>query len=157
MTTIIDRCPWCDRTIAEPVDTSVESADAFCPHCDQPLFWVTMLSAIPTGEPHDGPATAYAWMDDPTRRLPGLAGVASDAAVDCWQCGEPNQQVATICHRCGAVIPPPATEVDDTPTIGSCAAPSGERARRRIDVAAPILVVLGIVLIALIFVLVTSI
>ena len=157
MSTIIDRCPWCEQTIAEPVDSAIENADAFCPHCDQPLFWLTMLSELPTGQPQGGPATAtYAWMDDPSRRLPGLAGVESAAAVDCWQCGEPNQQVATTCHRCGAEIPPPATDVDDEPTVGSCAAPSGEPARRRIDIPAWMLVVLGVVLVALIVVLVLA-
>ena len=157
MTTIIEKCPWCDRQIAEPVDTAVESADSFCPHCDQPLFWVAMLSEVPAGQPLDGPGTtAYDWMEDPTARRPGLAGVESTAAVECWQCGEPNQQVAATCHRCGADIPPPATDAEEEPTVGPCTAPTGERARRRIDVPAWLLVALGITLVVVVVILATS-
>lgn len=149
--TTIERCPWCDKPLDEPVDTQVENADSFCRHCDRPLFWVpSNRPSIPSmiGAASDAETETIDESADPSKRKPALNGVKSNASAPCWQCGEPNQQVASKCHRCGAVIPPPVVEVEHSATVRSCCSPSGTPARRRIDVPAWFLVLVGVELIA---------
>jgi hypothetical protein len=148
----ITQCPWCDESLDEPVDTETASAESFCPHCSAPLFMAPSRRKQPPAT--DSPIAAEAIQADPTkdpsRRRPELKGVRSTASVPCWQCFEPNQQVASTCHRCGAPIPPPAVEDTGVISVPACGAAAGATARRRIEVKAWILVVLGIVLLALI-------
>jgi hypothetical protein len=148
----ITQCPWCDEPLDEPVDAATADAESFCPHCAAPLFWApSHRTGVTAGT---SPATAELEQTDPTndpsRRRPELKGVKSTASVPCWQCSEPNQQVASTCHRCGAPIPPPAVEDAGATTVPACGAAAGAMARRRIEVKAWILVLLGIVLLALI-------
>ena len=153
----IAQCPWCDEPLDAPVDAGVENAENFCRQCSAPLFWApseparrvaaTTSSLSPSAGDTQSPRDHAA---DPALRRPELKGVRSDASVPCWQCLEPNQQVASSCHRCGARIPP-ATIDDEQPSdkVPQCGATSGVTARRRFEVPAWILVGLGVVLVAL--------
>lgn len=151
-TNTVAECPWCQKELKEPVDAEIENAGSFCPHCAAPLFWAPSDRVVrPAVAPRtEAVSTPVDPKTDPSRRWPELRGVRSDASVPCWRCLEPNQQLATECHRCGATIPIPAVTGSDAPgAVPLCGTASGARARPRIEVKAWILVVLGIVLVAL--------
>lgn len=90
-------CPSCG-TVSH-LQELARDAGAFCRACDYPLFW-----ARPPRQDGEGAGDG----GDGLRRLPGTGGLVSLATVDCPECTEPNQVVASICIRCGAQLRPSA-------------------------------------------------
>lgn len=86
------------------------AADEFCPHCDNPLFW--MPSAVPVTTPGGNSATTL-------RRLPGAGGRQRVGSRVCPACGELNALTETFCTRCQAELDPkpvePIAEIIATP------------------------------------------
>jgi hypothetical protein len=76
------------------------SAAAFCPACDYPLFFGTRPAAAPRSETRSA-----------QRRLPGVEGRDALGRVVCRSCGEPNPpDEQALCLRCGAYLTPPKPE-----------------------------------------------
>ena len=96
-------CPSCGHTAT--VDPARRDARDFCASCDYPLFWAV-----------DRPAPTPADVSDSgLRRLPGTAGRAALAALQCWSCTERNDPHATTCSRCGADLHPVAAAPEPEP------------------------------------------
>ncbi|MGE3621621.1 MAG: hypothetical protein AB7L84_14280, partial [Acidimicrobiia bacterium] len=94
-------CPGCG-TVSR-FDRMGRTAEAFCRHCDYPLFWARSAAAAFDSEP----------AGQGLRRLPGTAGRQAELAVECRVCREPNRASAVVCIRCGAEMnpaPAPAPE-----------------------------------------------
>lgn len=89
-------CPSCG-TVAHIFASRRGSAD-FCRSCDYPLFWAVERVAPPASQVGD----------NGLRRLPGTAGRAALASLQCPVCTEPNKPSAQLCVRCGAVLRPVA-------------------------------------------------
>jgi hypothetical protein len=93
-------CPGCG-TISH-FEQLRREADEFCRVCDYPLFWARSTEF---GNGHLEEATG-----ESLRRLPGTAGRAAGASIDCPECTEPNPITNTICIRCGAELRPAPPE-----------------------------------------------
>lgn len=77
------------------------SAAAFCPTCDYPLFFANRPMLSPRAETRAA-----------QRRLPGVDGRDALGRIVCRGCGEPNPPDETsLCLRCGAFLTPPRPEV----------------------------------------------
>jgi hypothetical protein len=77
------------------------SAAAFCPTCDYPLFFANRPVAVPRAETRAA-----------QRRLPGVDGRDALGRIVCRGCGEPNPpDEGALCLRCGAYLVPPKPEV----------------------------------------------
>lgn len=102
-------CPTCGT--AARVNATRRDADGFCAVCDHPLFWA--VERLVRSTPADGGDTGL-------RRLPGTAGRAVLATVDCWSCDEPNAPSNTHCGRCSALLdrgPAPVVVASPAPTV----------------------------------------
>ncbi|HEY3737415.1 MAG TPA: hypothetical protein VGL26_08210 [Jatrophihabitans sp.] len=104
-------CPECGTTAM--ITLNRREAKDFCRNCDFPLFWTP--SAIQREA--DGAAAA-----ETLRRLPGTAGRATVASVQCPHCAEPNAITALVCIRCGLSMvlqaaPPPLEPIYAPPPV----------------------------------------
>jgi hypothetical protein len=90
-------CPSC-ATPAR-VNTTRREADDFCVQCEYPLFWAVERPA---------PTAASGLTDTGLRRLPGTAGRAVLAFLNCPVCTEPNPPASVHCSRCGSELRPAA-------------------------------------------------
>ncbi|MEY2450510.1 MAG: hypothetical protein QOD92_84 [Acidimicrobiaceae bacterium] len=89
-------CPSCG-TVSH-FEQLRREAEEFCRTCDYPLFWAKSTE-FGNGSAADGSGESL-------RRLPGTAGRAVGASIDCPECTEPNPFANTICIRCGSELRP---------------------------------------------------
>jgi hypothetical protein len=93
-------CPSCG-TVSH-YEQLRRDAEEFCRICDYPLFWARSTEF--------GNGLASEGSGETLRRLPGTAGRAVGASIDCPACTEPNPFANSICIRCGAELRPAPPE-----------------------------------------------
>ncbi|MCU1593826.1 MAG: hypothetical protein JWO12_1218 [Frankiales bacterium] len=97
-------CPSCGTPAR--VNTTRREADDFCVQCEYPLFWAVERPA---------PSLSSLGADTGLRRLPGTAGRAVLAFLNCPVCTEPNPPAAVHCARCGSELRPAEVAVAPEP------------------------------------------
>jgi hypothetical protein len=97
-------CPRCG--LESTYDVIRKSYDEFCRRCDYPLFWAP--SVAPVG-------AAVSGSDAALRRLPGASGRSLIGTKDCWNCGELNASMRTLCVRCGVSLEKPVEQEEPEP------------------------------------------
>ena len=136
-------CPGCG-TISH-FEQMRREAEEFCRVCDYPLFWARS-SGIGNGHVEEVTGESL-------RRLPGTAGRAAGASIDCPACTEPNPIANTICIRCGSDLrpPPPEPVVELPPPPEPEPEPEPEPARRNWW---PVVIIVAVVAVILLLALV---